>query len=264
VAVDQCCRALRILRERSDGELMDLAALGGLAAGDAHAFDHGRLAAALVLRAAAAQAGRPAPVTLDQRRDLWEQLGVLLDGVSGTVLVCGLRPPGQGRWSAMMRERADLQLVTHLTSVELTAADGPVSAPGERVAVVENPQVLQAALRAGVQVPLVCLSGNPSAAGRTLLRRLVSDGAEVRYHGDFDWPGVAIASRVLALGAAPWRLSASDYLDGLDALGETAVLPLEGVPVATPWDADLAAVMTARGVAVHEEALLGVLLADLL
>jgi len=262
-AVDACCRALGVLVGRSGDEPMDLATLGGLVTGDAHAFDHGRLAAALVLRAAAARAGRPAPATLDERRDLWEQLGVLVDAVSGTVLVSGLRPPGSDRWSAMMRERADLGLVTHLTSLELGSADGPLAVAGRDVAVVENPQVLQAALRAGTGAPLVCLSGNPSAAGRSLLRRLVGDGAVVRYHGDFDWPGVAIARRVFALGAAPWRMGALDYLDGLETLGAAAQLPLEGVPVATPWDPRLAQHMASRGLAVHEEALLDVLLADL-
>lgn len=262
-AIDACCRALGVLRDRAGAEPLDLAALGGLVTGDAHAFDHGRLAGALVLRAAAAESGRPVPVTLDERRDLWEQLGVMVDAVSGTVMVLGLRPRAPGRWAAMMRERADLAVVTHLTSLELAAADTPLAATGEPVAVVENPQVLQAAVRAGVAVPLVCVSGNPSAAGRTLLRRLIDDGAAVRYHGDFDWPGVAIAGRVLGLGASPWRLGADDYLDGVDLLGPAAVLPLQGPPVGTPWDPELAMAMASRGVAVHEESLLDVLLADL-
>jgi Protein of unknown function C-terminus (DUF2399) len=41
----------------------------------------------------------------------------------------------------------------------------------------------------------------------------VGDGAELWYHGDFDWPGVAIAVDVITrYGGRPWRMSASDYL----------------------------------------------------
>lgn len=41
------------------------------------------------------------------------------DEISGTVITYGLRPPGADRWSAMMRERAGLGLITHLTVHEL-------------------------------------------------------------------------------------------------------------------------------------------------
>jgi hypothetical protein len=43
---------------------------------------------------------------------------VSTDAVSGTVITWALRPPGPDRWSAMMRERTDLGLVTHLTARE--------------------------------------------------------------------------------------------------------------------------------------------------
>ena len=44
------------------------------------------------------------------------------------------------------------------------------------------------------------MSGNPAAAGMTLLTRTV-----VLYHGDFDWPGTAIAivRRIFDRGARP-------------------------------------------------------------
>jgi hypothetical protein len=54
-----------------------------------------------------------------ERRSLWQRVGVSTDEISGTVLVWAVRPPGVDRWSAMMRERADLGLVTHLTVHEL-------------------------------------------------------------------------------------------------------------------------------------------------
>ncbi|MFD7646006.1 DUF2399 domain-containing protein [Kitasatospora sp. NPDC059795] len=82
----------------------------------------------------------------------------------------------------------------------------------------------------------------PSAAGWHLLERLHAEGVLLRYHGDFDWPGIAIASRVLGL-ARPWRLGAEDYRQALTLLPRTAALPLSGEAVATPWDPALAEAM---------------------
>lgn len=99
----------------------ELAALASRYTGDAHGLDDGRLVSALVLRAAAAARGMPIAERPAQRRDVWTRLGVTPDLVSGTVLAWSLRPPGSDPWSVMMRARADLRLVTHLTVQELTA-----------------------------------------------------------------------------------------------------------------------------------------------
>jgi hypothetical protein len=76
------------------------------------------------------------------------------------------------------------------------ARSADLAGPGEVIHACENPQVLQALATAGVERPVACLSGNPAAAGIVLLARCA-----VRYHGDFDWPGIAIARRVFGLGA---------------------------------------------------------------
>lgn len=243
----------------------ELAELAGRCVGDAHGLDDGRLTATVVLRAAAAACGVPVPETAAARRDLWARIGVIPDLLSGTVLVWGLRPPGDDPWSRMMRDRADLGLVTHLTLHELNGAAGGVPLADTDVSVFscENPQVVQAAARMGAVSPLICLAGNPSSAGWITLRRLVEAGAAVRYHGDFDWPGIAIAGRVLAAGVAPWRMSVADYLQALEELPRDAAPELTGTPVVTPWEPGLAAVMQSRNVAVHEEATLPLLLAGL-
>lgn len=244
----------------------ELAELASRCTGDAHGLDDGRVASALVLRAAATALDIPVPDTAAARRDLWGRLGVTTDHVSGTVLVWALRPPGDDPWSVMMRARADLGLVTHLTLQELrgpAAAAAAWSGEGAIVSVVENPQVLQAAAKAQVPGVLVCTSGTPSTAGWLLLRRLVAGGVNVRYHGDFDWPGVAIARRVLAAGASPWRMAAEDYSAAVSGLPPDAKLALSGTPIATAWDPSLAIEMERRGVAVHEELILATLLDDL-
>lgn len=56
--------------------------------------------------------------------------------------------------------------------------------------------------------PVICTSGSPAAAGLFLLDRVA-----LRCHGDFDWPGIAIARRIIARGATPWRLGQQDYLE---------------------------------------------------
>jgi len=241
-----------------------LAELATAVAGNAHALDSDRLAGVLALRAATlATANAPARSTA-QRRAMWAVLGVEADTLSATVLVWNLRPPGADAWSAMMRSRADLALVTALTLAELdTAGDVTMAAAGTVVSVCENPQVMQAAAQQRVPGTLVCLSGNPSTAGMRLLALLRRADATVRYHGDFDWPGTAVAARIFAAGATPWRMSAGDYLDAVDTLPPHRALPLTGRQVTTAWDPVLATHMRRVGLAVHEEGVLTQLLMDL-
>jgi hypothetical protein len=69
---------------------------------------------------------------------------------------------------------------------------------------------------------------------------LRKSGTALWYHGDFDWPGMAIASRVIGeLGARAWLLSASDYEQAIVG-GKTR--PLDGTPVETPWSPELSQV----------------------
>src|SRR5690348_6522942 len=233
-----------------------LAQLASEITGDAHGLDGG-VPAALVLRALAAALDTAPAGSAAERRLLWQRVGVSTDEVSGTVITWALRPPGRDRWSAMMRERADLGLVTHLTVHELQRAPD-LTRPGEIIHACENPQVLQRLAAAGVAHPVACMSGNPAAAGLTLLARTV-----VRYHGDFDWPGIAIARRIFDRGARPWRFGRTDYADAVGLLPLDHRLGLSGRVQPTPWDEGLGAAMAAADVAVHEELAVDVLLSDL-
>lgn len=234
-----------------------IAELASSMTGGAHGLDDGVPAAALVLRGLSFALDVPPPASAAERRLLWQRVGVSTDEISGTVITYGLRPPGTGRWSAMMRERADLGLFTHLTVHELRRA-GELTRPGVVVHTCENPQVLQRIAAAGVDRPLACTSGNPAAAGALLLGR-----AAVRYHGDFDWPGIAIARRIIDQGARPWRLGCADYYEALERLPAGRRLMLTGRAEPTPWDSALSTAMMTASVAVHEEAIVDLLLADL-
>ena len=73
----------------------------------------------------------------------------------------------------------------------------------------------------------------------------------MRYHGDFDWPGLALANACRRdFGAIPWLMGADDYEGG------HASEPLKGAAVEAEWDPELAPAMRSRGLAVHEEAVL--------
>ena len=56
--------------------------------------------------------------------------------------------------------------------------------------------------------PLICAEGQPSTAFHKLAEIAVASGGELAYHGDFDWPGVAITAKVIDRhGARPWRMT---------------------------------------------------------
>jgi uncharacterized protein (TIGR02679 family) len=264
-ALSSAVAGLGLLFETAGTEhTWELAAFASRITGTAHGFDETTLASSVLLRAGAHALDRPAPESAADRRDLWGALGVATDTLSGTVLSWQFRPPGNDGWSTMMRDRANLGLITHVNLHELAVADSVAwLPPGQIVSVCENPQVMQAAVRAATGTPLLCLSGNPASAGHQLLHRLITAGNPVRYHGDFDWPGVAIAGRIMGQGATSWRMAAEDYTAAAAKLDADHAVALTGRPASTPWDPNLAKAMSAYGLAVHEEFVLSDLLGDL-
>jgi uncharacterized protein (TIGR02679 family) len=224
--------------------------LAGAVTGDAHALDEGRALAAVVLRGLA---GGSVPGTAAQRRKLWEDSGVLADTVSTSVLTLGLRPVAAGPREQALRDAADRGDPVHLTPWDLRRLD--VTLGGGRVLVVENPSVLESfAGRHGGRFAVVCTAGWPAAVALDLLDRL---GVRLSYHGDFDWRGVEICSWLTARrGVEPWRMTGADYQTA------TGGGPLTGREAATPWDPALADAMRERGVAVHEEQVVEVLLGE--
>jgi uncharacterized protein (TIGR02679 family) len=244
--------------------------IGRLAAeccGDAHALDDGRPVGTLVLSAVRALAGRPfaAEGTADSRRAAWAAVGVHLDELSSLVLCLGL--PGDthtalGRTLASCREVGQPAV---LTLRQLRCHDEPLRAA--RVRICENPVVVAAAAdELGIQCqPLVCVGGQPSAAGWRLLELLAGGGAEFSYHGDFDWGGIRIAGAVRhRVNWRPWRYDHVAYEAAVSAAHPLAPLAgLVGDPAATPWEPELAAVMGHRNLRIEEELTLDALLQDL-
>jgi uncharacterized protein (TIGR02679 family) len=225
--------------------------------GDAHALDDGRPLAQAVLRGLAIAAGVDPPSGAAARRVLWERYGVAVDAVSATCLVLGLRPVSDGPAVARLRAAADDGDPVHLTRWDLRRG-APIVAAGTPVLVCENPRVLEAFAEAyGGRFAVVCAGGEPNGVTLDVLLALAQGGAALRYHGDFDWPGVAIANRLSSMaGARPWLMTATDYLRAVAPFGP----PLCGRPIEPVWDPELGRTMESRGVAVHEEAVIEQLL----
>jgi uncharacterized protein (TIGR02679 family) len=225
--------------------------------GTAHGLDDGTIVAQLTLRALALDAHVVPPVTTGTRRSLWERYGVSVDSVSSTCLTLGLLVRGEGSVARRLRLAAEAGDPVHITPRDLRHLE---LAPHQHVLVCENPRVLEAmADRFGGCVPTVCAAGQPALVVLDLLRRLAGDGAVLHYHGDFDWPGIAIANRLMAeTGAVPWLMDAPDYQAAVRR--GPATQELSGTPVAASWDPLLGTVMTRFGIAVHEEAVLDDLL----
>jgi uncharacterized protein (TIGR02679 family) len=229
---------------------------------DTHALDDGTRCATLVLRALAAIYALPAPSDVTERRRLWERAGVADDEVSSVVLVAGLRPAGTGLVNTILRLCADAGQVTALTLGQVRTTSWPTM-PLDTVWVFENPSIVALALaRFGTRCPpVVCTSGWPNSAGILLLQGLAAAGCALHYHGDFDGEGIRIAANLVArTGVTPWRMSASDYLA---ALGPRATGPAVGRVTEAPWDTALAGHMREHGVAVSEERVAELLMAEL-
>jgi uncharacterized protein (TIGR02679 family) len=234
--------------------------------GTAHGLDDDTLLARLVLRALARAYQAEPPGNARDRRELWAAAGVATDSVSSTVLTYGLAPPGDDGPARWLRQRARTGAETHLTIRDLRRAQWPLE-PGTEVFVCENPRIIEAAADAGSSRWLVCTAGNPATIVTVLLDALTAAGATLAYRGDFDWPGIAMANRMIRRYAArPWRLGAGDYEAHIGTARDrgTPLQPLAGAPVTAEWDAELTPAMSALGLAVQEESALELILADLL
>jgi uncharacterized protein (TIGR02679 family) len=258
--VRNAVRVLEAIDGRSSPVLLQ--ALAAEVTGDTKALNHGTVLSTLVLRALALRLGAARPSSAEDRRDLWDEFDVIVDDLASRVLVLGLPAfgDGLGDW---LSGAACLGVPFYATLQQLVSMPVEVMAPV--VYVCENPAVLRAACGSpgSLSLPLICTEGRPSTAFHRLASAVVAGGGQLRYHGDFDWPGVSIAASVMARhGAVPWRFGAPDYLAGVRAASGERV-SLSGPPLPTPWDPSLTLVMAETGQVVYEESVTDALLSDL-
>jgi uncharacterized protein (TIGR02679 family) len=264
---DQLKQAVRVIewieqRIELKAAPRQLAELASTITGDTKALNPGSTLATLVLRALAVRQGAARPRTVEERRDLWDQCGIIVDDLASRVLVLNLPAygPGLGEWLASAAEHGTPFYVTlhQLVSFSLTVTPDVVS-------VCENPAVLRrAAAELGAAArPVICTEGQPSTAFHRLAAAVTAGGGTLRHHGDFDWPGITIAAKVMTRhNAKPWRLAAADYQAAV-AAGGTDHIPLKGQPQPTPWDPALADEMSTAARTVYEESVAADLIRDL-
>lgn len=230
--------------------------------GSAHGLDADRSLTGLVFGAARALGGVGEGAGATWKREVWASVGLLRDELSSTVLVLNLpaaTDTAAGRMLAALHEAGEPAVVT------LRQLRSPVRLDRAKVTVsiCENPVVAaEAADRLGAAAaPLVCIGGQPGVAAMTLLHGLAGDGAQLRYHGDFDWGGLRIGNVMFGrLPVAPWRYDTAAYLRATDA-GAGGVLT--GELTTCSWAPDLDAAMRQVGRAVEEEHVIDDLLDDL-
>jgi uncharacterized protein (TIGR02679 family) len=256
----QAVRALEYVAGRVGAPVM-LPALAAAVTGDTKALNHGTIASTLVLRALAIKVGLSRPDSAADRRELWETSDVVPDDLASRVLVLNLPASGRGlgEW---LTGAAGLGVPFYVTLHQLMTL--PLTVPATAVYVCENPAVLRrAAAELGADsAALLCGEGRPSTAFNQLVTAILAGGGELLYHGDFDWPGIAIANSVMVRHTAqPWRMAAADYLAGVRA--DADYVGLTGTPQPTLWDTGLSEAMVASGRAVYEESVSGPLIGDL-
>ncbi len=249
-------RVIKRLPERG----RPLAQLAAAELGDAHALDAGRAVATLVLRAFGLD---QSAVEGERARNQWARLGISVNELAAPVLCVNLPATGNALAANMARAAASAGDPVHLT-LRMLLRDPPAwDVSGRRVYVCENPSMLSiAADQLGVDcAPLICTNGMPAAAQQTLLRQLIAGGADLAYHGDFDWAGIRIGNFVMReLQASAWRFSARDY--DAACTGITGTLDGSG-RVDALWDVRLSESMYTRRKSIHEEAVWEVLVGDL-
>jgi uncharacterized protein (TIGR02679 family) len=93
--VRQAARALEAVEARAARTgPVQLAELAAEVTGDTKALNHGTVLATLVLRALAMKTEVPRPATAEQRRELWDSCGIVVDDLASRALVLNL-PSGR-------------------------------------------------------------------------------------------------------------------------------------------------------------------------
>jgi uncharacterized protein (TIGR02679 family) len=240
-----------------------LSVLASTATGDGHSLDAGRPLSTLVIHAAASLGAVPDGHGAEWRRTVWAAVGVLCGELTNPALC--LNVPGDpstptGNALAVFAQRGE---PAYLTVRQLLREPPDLrTLQDQSVYVCENPTVVAEAANVlgPACAPLVCASGHPAGAVTLLLRMLASSGAQLRYHGDFDWPGITIANGLFErFGVSPWRFDAHSYR----AANHRGTTALRGPPVNASWDPALTEAMLERGRKIEEERVLPALLTDL-
>jgi uncharacterized protein (TIGR02679 family) len=240
--------ALRRVLDAGGDSVISRTELAAAVFGSAHALDPGTRLAGLATRLLQRRVG---PL---EGRELWDAAGIPADRVSAPALVWGLPVATTSPLDVAIRSTLAGGLPLHVSLVAIQRYPVVVHT-GAPVLIVENPRLVEAAAERGLEACVVAANGNPSTAVTTLMTQLLTSGAELHYHGDFDAAGLAMCRRMIAAGCTAFAMDADDYLAAVRrAHGDGVDLGLDaGTAGPTPWDPALERAFDDRRLVVHEE-----------
>jgi uncharacterized protein (TIGR02679 family) len=272
----QLCHSVDAVLKVLPANGMTRAQLAAQTLGDAHALDGGQAVATLVLAVwrdvlspdmdtentqldAEEDIRIRREIGAERNRSIWAKAGVLVNELARPSLFLNLPVSDSASFVRVSGEPS-------YASLRFLVRSPPCwNVAGRDVFICENPNLLAIAadkLGAGC-APIVCTDGMPAAAQRMLLTQLAKAGARLRYHGDFDWPGLRIGNHVVGeYGAMPWRFGAVEYAAVVQAAPRPG-RPLDGPEVAASWDEMLAPAMRTHQLSIAEESVADSLLQDL-
>jgi len=235
---------------------MSVAVFAAQVLGDPHGLDVGKPLTRLFTDALRAICES----SLESRRDLWTQFGLVVDRVSSTVLLLGVTVPATHGLAGALNPAAEICEPVVLTLRQLQRTPlAPLPSAG-MARVVENPSLVEWAsdrgLDTGSGCPLICSNGQPTVAVQLALRQLGASGATLMQHSDFDPAGLNITSWMQShLGTTPWHMTAHAYRLGLELAHQSArpQVSIVGPIPETPWDPELAIALRHHRYVVSEE-----------
>lgn len=241
------------------GRRIWLAQLAADVFNDAHRLDANEPLGRATARLAAITHRLPRPQRAGRDwRTAWASIGITCDAVSSRVLALNL--PLDGDSPATRQCNNTFGEPIWLTLRTLTS-NWSVHQP-TTIFVCENVTIAQAAAdELGSNCPpLVCTDGIASGAALDLLAGLSATGCTIKARADFDQAGFTIGDQILSVApdAQSWRYDAATYATICD-------LPRRPTTSRSLSEAlgDLRALYASTRIPVHEERLLGNLLADL-
>lgn len=265
VAAEQICRDAEAVLTRLPANGTALAHLAADVLGDAHGLDAGRPVATMVINIIRSREPQELEdegllASDDRVRSVWARAGVMVNELARPALYLNVPfsvTDGSAAFTVGHPSYASLRWLMR---------SKPQWHVHEReVFVCENPNIVTiAADHLGNQcLPLVCTDGMPAAAQRVMLSQLRAAGAVLRYHGDFDWPGIRIANLVIREhGADPWRMNKNDYVAAAKRTQRRGTA-LSGAQIVATWEPSLSSQMAEYGIGISEEAVVASLLPDL-
>lgn len=217
--------------------------------GDPHSLDEQTTLGRFLQLAAVELAGysleEPNAVTI--RRAL-QSVGVLVDRLSTTTITYGHRATQDSPLGELLLAALALKMPLNVSGTLLDS--GEPAFLDSMWLCVENPSVVEAARLTGYNGPIVCTAGWPSTDTQRLLEIARSQNIDLRYAGDYDSQGLAIANFMVARFGARIDMTTTAYLAADQELSQhwgDAPIPN------TPWDPQLADTIRKERRVVYQE-----------